>query len=828
MERRLGLLQAGVQYAVTKLGQQVPKEALEELRALQADKASLEEKASEASKERKVRLEKAFRCAREWEELRSSTLEIQAELDRRGRPYLKGLPDRPVTAYQMIASAFGGGGGGGDGQIGDDQFAELLNDPTDDEAVRSSRGDDAESLQPDKGGFFDGFGGGAADSSDEEELQDGEKLESRFGGPGTPEGRPASPGPVGAPEHSADLLGPAAAGAAAAAKVGLGWAKAPVTPASPPKAAAPAAAVVCPTFELGSALRLHALTADSLDLACRFGHRNFPVFFAALNGVPAALDEQLVEMANHAALDASKTKPEDYVLPPASSPERFLAYPLLRTVPRETLELRLRIVRHFNVLVAKALPLVDLRQALVPGTLAHSFVRVSGLVWFPIKQELWDRGLKATTTASETHFEVSINRHRSADQMSRRPSDRVVLASTFGQLFNLMNSRPARDLRISPGSSRGPFKVNFVGEGSIDAGGPYRECLSDAVGELHMPHLGLFVPCANRKAEAEGFVAGMAGIHNMDKYVPNPNKRRPLHLQLYGFVGKLLGLALRSGAALPFHFPPLVYKRLLGQPVGRTDLKLIDKFLVEQLDKIAQAPADPQAADPEMFEYLYGDRTFTTKSVDGREVELKPGGRRVPLTLENCREFVRLMFAYHLAEFDVQVAAMARGLATQVPLQVLRVFNASQFELLVTGRAEVDLELLKSKTSYDHPYSPSHPTIVLFWQMMEAFTHVERQMMIKFAWSRDRLPLRAEDFSSNFKITRLSCRQPNEAMPQSHTCFFTIDLPEYTSLEAMSHKVRYAIENCTAIDNDGNAGDFGTGEDNAGDESDEESSDDEY
>ena len=95
-----------------------------------------------------------------------------------------------------------------------------------------------------------------------------------------------------------------------------------------------------------------------------------------------------------------------------------------------------------------------------------------------------------------------------------------------------------------------------------------------------MPHLALFVPCANRKAEAEGFAEGVAGLHNMDKFVPNPAKTKPLHLALFGFVGKLMGLALRSGAALPFHFPPLVYKKILGHAVGRTDLKLIDKFLV--------------------------------------------------------------------------------------------------------------------------------------------------------------------------------------------------------------------------------------------------------
>jgi len=53
----------------------------------------------------------------------------------------------------------------------------------------------------------------------------------------------------------------------------------------------------------------------------------------------------------------------------------------------------------------------------------------------------------------------------------------------------------------------------------------------------------------------------------MDKYVPNPSKLRPLHVDMFCFVGKLMGIAMRSGAALPFHFPPLFYRRILGLPV---------------------------------------------------------------------------------------------------------------------------------------------------------------------------------------------------------------------------------------------------------------------
>lgn len=75
------------------------------------------------------------------------------------------------------------------------------------------------------------------------------------------------------------------------------------------------------------------------------------------------------------------------------------------------------------------------------------------------------------------------------------------------------------------------------------------------------------------------------------------------------------------------------------------------------------------------------------------------------------------------------------------------------------------------------------------------------------------------------QITRLSLRgstQPNSSFPKSHTCFFTVDIPEYTTLEAMTDRMRYAIENCTAIDTDGGGGNFDMPPGEGGSESEDE------
>lgn len=41
-------------------------------------------------------------------------------------------------------------------------------------------------------------------------------------------------------------------------------------------------------------------------------------------------------------------------------------------------------------------------------------------------------------------------------------------------------------------------------------------------------------------------------------------------------------------------------------------------------------------------------------------------------------------------------------------------------------------------------------------------------------------------------------------LPVAHTCFFSLDLPPYSSYEVTRSKILYAIVNCQAIDADFN------------------------
>ena len=47
-----------------------------------------------------------------------------------------------------------------------------------------------------------------------------------------------------------------------------------------------------------------------------------------------------------------------------------------------------------------------------------------------------------------------------------------------------------------------------------------------------------------------------------------------------------------------------------------------------------------------------------------------------------------------------------------------------------------------------------------------------------------------------------------DSFPISHTCFFRIDLPEYSSAEVLKKRLLYAIEYCGDIDADRGAHDI--------------------
>ena len=77
---------------------------------------------------------------------------------------------------------------------------------------------------------------------------------------------------------------------------------------------------------------------------------------------------------------------------------------------------------------------------------------------------------------------------------------------------------------------------------------------------------------------------------------------------------------------------------------------------------------------------------------------------------------------------------------------------------------------------------------------------------MRFVWARTTLPPSQEEFQQKFKIQTsngdLNIVDQDKYLPRAHTCFFSLNLPRYSSFDIMALRLRYAINNCVEMDAD--------------------------
>ncbi|ETO22614.1 hypothetical protein RFI_14580 [Reticulomyxa filosa] len=427
----------------------------------------------------------------------------------------------------------------------------------------------------------------------------------------------------------------------------------------------------------------------------------------------------------------------------------------LSEIETPILKRRYLMLQILNHKMKSIFPLVDFTQVGLNWSLAARLCSVRSLIFSDLKRLPWQNVLQQTSSGQRTGLVLNRPRAlRARERISTNALNATEAAkkSIFGQAYRTLNFVKPVYLRCS--ANHRPWAVTYEGEGGTDAGGLFRDSLSAISADLQSDYLMLFIKCPNSRGYGD----------NQEKWIPNPSCNSSLHLSMYSFVGKLMGSAIRGRHYLNLDLPCVVWKPLVGKQVGREDLKEIDSLCFDILNKLSNI--EKEGITPETFSEW-----------------------------DNRKEYVQLLEHYRLNEFNTQVEAIRRGLATIVPIALLPLFTWQELELMVCGKREIDLELLKANTVYKHGVKPGDSHVQFFWQVLEEFTHQQRSNFLRFVWGQSRLPTRSEDFHDPFGILTSQRNDDN-------TCFFTLELPKYSSKEIMKKKLLYAISNCYAIDTD--------------------------
>ncbi|XP_063926107.1 E3 ubiquitin-protein ligase HECW2 isoform X2 [Zophobas morio] len=324
---------------------------------------------------------------------------------------------------------------------------------------------------------------------------------------------------------------------------------------------------------------------------------------------------------------------------------------------------------------------------------------------------------------------------------------------------------------------KGKLCVVWDNEEGLDYGGPSREFFFLLSRELFNPYYGLFEYSANDTYTVQ--------ISPMSAFVDN-------YHDWFRFSGRVLGLALVHQYLLDAFFTRPFYKALLRLPVALSDLESLDFEFHQSLQWIREHDVSMQGE----LELTFA----VTEEVFGQvlERELKPGGRNVPVTEKNKKEYLERIVRWRLERgVSEQTESLVRGFYEVVDPRLVSVFDARELELVIAGTAEIDLGDWRHNTEYRGGYHDQHPVVVWFWQAIERFTNEQRLRLLQFVTGTSSIPF--EGFSAlrgsigprKFCIEKWG--KPN-SLPRAHTCFNRLDLPPYPTSEVLYEKLLLAVE----------------------------------
>jgi len=354
---------------------------------------------------------------------------------------------------------------------------------------------------------------------------------------------------------------------------------------------------------------------------------------------------------------------------------------------------------------------------------------------------------------------------------------------------NLLTDAVDAIMSLGPKDLRKIWRIDFLGEEGIDAGGLAKEFFEEVTREIFDADNGLFLS-AHKENQMAMRVNPASGVSCPED-----------HLVYFRFLGRVLGRALFGGYFVKGHMVQFMYKHILGWPVTFGDLESVDSELYSNLKGLMEMPEDE-------VEYIGYDFTVTEEVLGEKKVvELVEDGANIDLTGENRAEYLEAYFKYvMLGRIKLQLTELLLGFYDVVPETLLTVFDFQELELALCGMPQIDMDDWRLHTEYVGLYSSEkakNNVCRWFWDVVTNDFDMEmKARLLQFVTGSSGVPTRGFEVlqagDGNIKKFTISGIPLKGAMyPRAHTCFNRIDLPQYKSKKDLAEKLRVAVASCS-------------------------------
>ncbi|KAM9735855.1 E3 ubiquitin-protein ligase NEDD4-like isoform 7-T7 [Menidia menidia] len=323
--------------------------------------------------------------------------------------------------------------------------------------------------------------------------------------------------------------------------------------------------------------------------------------------------------------------------------------------------------------------------------------------------------------------------------------------------------------------------IEFESEKGLDYGGVAREWFFLLSKEMFNPYYGLFEYSATDNYTLQ--INPNSGLCNED------------HLSYFKFIGRVAGMAVYHGKLLDGFFIRPFYKMMLGKQISLKDMESVDSEYYNSLKWILEN--DPTELD---LRFCIDEDNFGQTY----QVDLKPSGSDMVVTNENKQEYIDLVIQWRFVNrVQKQMNAFLEGFTELILIDLIKIFDENELELLMCGLGDVDVNDWRQHTVYKNGYCPNHPVIQWFWKVVLFMDAEKRIRLLQFVTGTSRVPMNgfAELYGSNGpQLFTIEQWGTPDKLPRAHTCFNRLDLPAYESFEDLREKLLMAVENAQGFE----------------------------
>ena len=285
-------------------------------------------------------------------------------------------------------------------------------------------------------------------------------------------------------------------------------------------------------------------------------------------------------------------------------------------------------------------------------------------------------------------------------------------------------------------------------------------------------------------------------------------------IKLFKLLGYIIGRAIYDDRLMDIPLSRVFWSLVLERSVLFKDMAIIDKNLYKAINDLRQLinkkkeliKNNPNISDQEIEnKILYNNKKLNELDLyftfpGNNNIELKPGGEDILLTMKNIEEYVNLIydFIFYRGIYRA-VDAFKEGFCLIYNIFNLKCFSSIELEEFICGSLEIkwDEKMLYENLKPDRGYTKKSRIFNDLIKFMCKLDKDGQKKFLMFTTGTSRLPIGGfKALSPKLTIVKSFREQndcPDDFLPTVMTCQNNLKLPEYSSYQILEKKLMFSM-----------------------------------